>query len=137
MQQSKPSGTSIDSDPMESWVRSGRSPTWRIIRGGTTRQSTEWLPVYAELRYELIAEYNQMTKRRDEDALAGNKGAGHPTMALQGFEQPRPRPLTCYGCGQPGHRRGDPSCHAGPKEVWKGAPDQFKELMKRRSTEFQ
>jgi hypothetical protein len=25
---------------------------------------TEWLPVYAELRYELIAECNQTTKRR-------------------------------------------------------------------------
>ncbi len=63
-------------------------------------------------------------------------GAGHPTMALQGFEQPGPRPLTCYGCGQPGHRRGDSSCRAGPKDVWQGTPDQFKVLIKRRGAEF-
>jgi hypothetical protein len=78
---------------------------------------TEWLPVYAELRYELIAKYNQTTKRREEDALAGRMDPGHPTLALQGFEQPGPRPITCYGCGQPGHRRGDPTCSAGPKDV--------------------
>ena len=96
---------------------------------------TEWLPVYAELRYELIAEYNQTTKRREEDALAGRKDPGHPTLALQGFEQPGPKPLTCYGCGQPGHRRGDPSCSAGPKAVWNGAPDGFKDLIKRRGVD--
>ena len=97
---------------------------------------TEWLPVYAELRYELIAEYNQTTKRREEDSLAGRKNPGHPTLAIQGFEQPGPKPLTCYGCGQPGHRRGDPTCTAGAKDVWHGAPDGFKEMMKKRGVEF-
>jgi len=117
--------------------KEGEIGTITNLEDNTRRNyETEWLPVYLELRYELISEYNLATKRREEDSLAGHKTTGHPTMPMQGFEQPGPRPLTCYGCGMPGHRRGDPSCHAGPKEVWKGAPDQFKELIKRRANEF-
>jgi hypothetical protein len=118
--------------------KKGRLEQSQIWLEDNTRRNyeTEWLPVYLELRYELISEYNLATKRREEDALAGHKGAGHPTLALQGFEQPGPRPLICNGCGQPGHRRGDPACNAGPKDVWQGAPEQFKELIKRRGAEF-
>ncbi len=35
-----------------------------------------------------------------------------------------------------GHRRGDAKCAAGPKDVWAGAPDNFKELFKKRGSEF-
>jgi hypothetical protein len=97
---------------------------------------TKWLPRYLELRTELIREYNLLKRRRDEEALLNNKSPGHPTLPLQGFEQPGPKALTCYGCGQPGHRRGDQKCAAGPKDVWTGAPDSFKELVKKRGSEF-
>jgi hypothetical protein len=49
---------------------------------------TEWLPRYLELRTELIREYSLMKRRRDEEALLSNKSPGHPTLPLQGFEQP-------------------------------------------------
>ncbi len=41
----------------------------------------------------------------------------------------------CYG-GEAGHRRGDAKCAAGPKDVWSGSPDSFKELVKKRGSEF-
>jgi hypothetical protein len=94
---------------------------------------TEWLPRYLELREELINAYNLAKRRRDEDALANNKTPGHPTLPLQGFEQPGPKVLTCYGCGQAGHRRGDEKCTAGSQAVWSGAPESFKELVKKRN----
>jgi hypothetical protein len=97
---------------------------------------TEWLPRYLELRTELIREYNLLKRRRDEETLLSNKSPGHPTLPLQGFDQPGPKALTCYGCGQPGHRRGDQKCAAGPKDVWAGAPDSFKELVKKRGNDF-
>jgi hypothetical protein len=77
-----------------------------------------------------------MKRRRDEETMVNNKTPGHPTLPLQGFEQPGLKALTCYGCGEAGHRRGDAKCAAGPKDVWSGAPDSFKELVKKRGTEF-
>jgi hypothetical protein len=72
-----------------SYGRIGEMGSITNLEDNTRRNyETEWLPVYAELRYELIAEYNQTTKRREEDSLAGRKNPGHPTLALQGFEQP-------------------------------------------------
>jgi hypothetical protein len=93
---------------------------------------TEWLPRYDELRIELIREYNLLKRRRDEETLVSNKSPGHPTLPLQGFEQPGPKEQTCFGCGKTGHRRGDSKCSAGAKDVWAGAPDKFKELVKKR-----
>ena len=92
---------------------------------------TEWLPNYDELRAELISSYNLQKRRRDQDNIGGKKGVGHPTLAIQGFEQPGPKPLTCYGCGQPGHRRGDPKCTAAKDAVWHAAPDHFKKSVKK------
>ena len=96
---------------------------------------TEWLPRYLELREELINAYNLMKRRRDEGALQNNKSPGHPTLPLQGFEQPGQQSLTCYGCGHPGHRRGDKKCSAGANDVWAGAPDSFKTLVKKRGAQ--
>jgi hypothetical protein len=77
-----------------------------------------------------------MKRRRDEETLVNNKAPGHPTLPLQGFEQPGLKGMTCYGCGEAGHRRGDAKCAAGPKDVWSGALDSFKELVKKRGSEF-
>ncbi len=93
---------------------------------------TEWLPRYLELREELINAYNLAKRRRDEEVLLNNKSPGHPTLPLQGFEQPGPKALTCFGCGQPGHRRGDQKYSAEPQAVWAGAPERYKELVKKR-----
>jgi hypothetical protein len=92
---------------------------------------TEWLPNYEELRAKLIASYNLQKRRRDRDNIGGKKGVGHPALTIQGFEQPGPKLLTCYGCGKPGHRRGDPKCTADKDAIWYAAPDHFKQSAKK------
>ena len=60
---------------------------------------------------------------------------GHPVMPiLQGHAQPGPEQRACYGCGQKGdHMRGDPKCPAGPNGIWEGAPEVFKDRIRKRS----
>jgi hypothetical protein len=94
--------------------------------------SVDWLPPYNELRIELINAYQLMERRRSE-AGANNK-RGHPVMPiLQGHDQPGPEQRACYGCGKRGdHMRGDPKCPAGPNGIWSGAPEVFKERIRKR-----
>ncbi len=77
-----------------------------------------------------------MKRRRDEETLVNNKAPGQPTLPLQDFEQSGLKGMTCYRCGEAGHRRGGAKCAAGPKDVWSGAPDSFKKLVKKRGSEF-
>ena len=93
--------------------------------------NTDWLPNYDELRAEMIASYQLQKRRREEDGKTPKKSPGHPTLpVLRGFEQPGPLQKTCYGCGEKGHFKGDPTCKAGPNEVWSGAPEGFKNKVK-------
>jgi hypothetical protein len=49
------------------------------------------------------------------------KHPGFPTLpVLPGHEQLGPHRKNCYSCGQLDHVSGDPSCKAGPNDVWKG-----------------
>jgi hypothetical protein len=93
--------------------------------------SVDWLPPYAELRTELINAYQLMERRRSE--AGANQKRGHPVMPiLQGHDQPGPDQRACYGCGQKGdHMRGDPKCPAGPNGIWSGAPEVFKERIRK------
>jgi len=94
--------------------------------------SEDWLPTYVELRTELLNEYYLIERRRAEEG-AKHKG-GHPVLPiLQGHEQPGPEQRACYGCGQKGdHLRGDPKCPAGPNAIWDGAPEVWKERVRKR-----
>jgi hypothetical protein len=88
---------SRDRHRFRTYGKEGEIGTITNLEDNTRRNyETEWLPVYLELRYELISEYNLATKRREEDALAGHKATGHPTMPLQGFEQPA-MAVVCLG----------------------------------------
>ena len=95
--------------------------------------SVDWLPPYAELRTELINAYQLMERRRSE--AGANQKKGHPVMPiLQGHDQPGPDQRACYGCGQKGdHMRGDPKCPAGPNGIWAGAPEVFKDRIRKRN----
>jgi hypothetical protein len=95
--------------------------------------SVDWLPPYVEFRTELINAYQLMERRRLESGASQKKG--HPVMPiLQGHAQPGPEQRACYGCGQKGdHMRGDPKCPAGPNGIWEGAPEVFKDRIRKRS----
>ncbi len=81
--------------------------------------AADWLPNYDELRAALLESYLLQKRRRDEENKSTKKSPGHPTLSiLQGFEQPGSKPKMCYGCGEPGHFRGDAECKAGANDVW-------------------
>jgi hypothetical protein len=80
----------------------------------------------------LIAEYQLLTRRRNETNRSVRKSPGHPVLpVLQGFDQPGPQEKTCFGCGEKGHYKGDDVCTAGPNEIWHGAPEGFKARFKK------
>ena len=94
--------------------------------------SEDWLPTYVELRTELLNEYYLIERRRAEEG--GKHKGGHPVLPiLQGHDQPGPEQRACYGCGQKGdHFRGDPKCPAGPNAIWEGAPEVWKERIRKK-----
>ena len=84
--------------------------------------SDEWLPTYKQLQTCLIDAYVDKMKRKKK-AFKNAKG-GAPTLITPGAA---PADITCYGCGEKGHRRGDPDCPAGPDAIWSGAPTKWKQ----------
>jgi hypothetical protein len=96
-----------------------------------TNYDDEWLPPYDELRIELVNSFQLQERRRKDLGKQIRKHPGHPVLPiLPGHEQPGPHQKTCYGCGEKGHFKGDPSCKAGPNEVWSGAPEGFRNKVK-------
>jgi len=92
--------------------------------------SVDWLPRYDELRTELICAWRLMERRRKEEGK--HQKNGHPALPiLPGHDQPGPHQRKCYGCGEIGHMRGDSSCAAGPNGVWDGAPQVWKDRVKK------
>ena len=61
--------------------------------------------------------------KRKKKAFKSSKG-GTPTLVIPGATH---ADITCYGCGEQGHRRGDPVCPAGPDAIWSGAPTKWKQ----------
>jgi hypothetical protein len=39
---------------------------------------------------------------------------------------PEGNEITCYACGEPGHKSNDPVCNASRGQVWSGAPSSYK-----------
>jgi hypothetical protein len=86
----------------------------------------DYLPEYAELRFELIRTYQLAERRRGEmNKKSGKKG--HPSFPIMdGHTQPGPDMQCCYRCGIKGHRAGDPACKGKEGEVHKDAPEWFR-----------
>jgi hypothetical protein len=69
----------------------------------------DYLPDYAELRFELVRTYQLAERRREEMNKRGGK-KGHPSFPIMdGDTQPGADQMSCYRCGVRGHRAGDPS----------------------------
>ena len=88
--------------------------------------AVDYLPDYAELRFEIIRAYQLAERRREEMNKKGGK-KGYPSMPIMdGHTQPGAGQVSCYRCGVKGHRAGDPSCRAREGEIHKDAPEWFR-----------
>ena len=85
--------------------------------------NSDWLPQYIHLRSELIDTYEKLKKNK----LLTNGQRTAPTM-LQNSHQPGLQNIRCYGCGLPGHKRGDDVCKADSKAIHHSAPEAWKRL---------
>jgi hypothetical protein len=87
---------------------------------------TDYLPNYAELKFELINAWQLAKRRRVEMNKKGGK-KGHPSFSIMdGHTQPGPGNQSCYRCGVKGHRAGDPTCKGKEGEVHKDTPEWFR-----------
>jgi hypothetical protein len=86
----------------------------------------EYLPDYAELRFELVRTYQLAERRREEmNKRSGKKGP--PSFPIMdGHTQPGAAMMSCYRCDGKGHRAGDPSCKSKEGKVHKDAPEWFR-----------
>ena len=88
--------------------------------------ATDYLPNYAELRFELINAWQLAERRRVEMNKKGGK-KGHPSFPIMdGHTQPGPGNQSCYRCGVKGHRTGDPACKGKEGEIHRDAPEWFR-----------
>jgi hypothetical protein len=91
-----------------------------------TNYAIEYLPDYAELRFELIRTYQLAERRRDEMNKRGGK-KGHPSFPIMDDQtQPGAAMMSCYRCGGKGHCAGDPCCKGKGGKVHKDAPQWFR-----------
>ena len=88
--------------------------------------SDEWLPTFAQLSACLTTSY---VKRAKAKKVRFSHGSGVPTMVVPGAS---PGSVTCYACGEKGHKKGDSICKAGPGDIWSGAPARWKEAYAKR-----
>jgi hypothetical protein len=83
--------------------------------------SDDWLPSWNVLKASLLAEWS-------ERCISGNK-AKETNKGVLPVAMGNVKSITCYGCGQEGHKKGDPSCKAGKYDVHASAPKDYKERM--------
>ena len=88
--------------------------------------SDDWLPTWEELKSKLISVWKTWEFEKAASPGAGTK-RGLPVMHVPGLGV-NPK-VQCFGCGQHGHRRGDPACTAGPNEWAACTPEKFKKKM--------
>ena len=83
--------------------------------------SDDWLPSWNDLKTKLISVY----KSKQFAAGSNQKGGPLPVMFVPGAGTfPK---VICFGCGERGHRRGDPECKAGPNDWADCTPTRFKQ----------
>jgi hypothetical protein len=83
------------------------------------------------LRIQLVDAYQSFKKRWDAEGKTPSGKKVPVMMMIGGHLQPGPSALTCYACGTEGHKRGDSVCSAKASDVWDGAPDHWKKMMKK------
>ena len=83
--------------------------------------SDDWLPSWLELKSKLISEYKlrQFSAGCKDESSSGKL----PVMLTPGFGT-TPK-MQCFGCGEHGHRKGDPVCSAGPNDWAECAPKKW------------
>ena len=89
--------------------------------------SDEWIPSWSELKSKLVSAY----KTRQFQSNHAKPSKAHqplPCMYTPGLGT-SPKPPTCFGCGQVGHRRGDSICTAGPNDWAECTPPKFRAKM--------
>ena len=91
--------------------------------------NSEWLPSYAELRAELIAQYTKFKLW---------KGNGTPTVPLMMVNGNQPglfnKEVQCWACGSEGHKVGAQECRANVGDIHPCAPGFYKQKMKSRGS---
>ena len=88
--------------------------------------SDEWLPSWIQLKSKLVSHW----KAKGFIKPNGGKGTGGKGGAAGGQTLPvllapgvgANNRIRCFGCGEYGHRKGDPECKAGPDEWHESAP---------------
>jgi hypothetical protein len=91
--------------------------------------SDDWLPSWKLLQASLISEYRMKLKGKEE--LAAKKvNKDKIPIAMGGFKDPQ-----CFACGG-AHKKGDPSCKAGPYDVHSCAPAEFKLKQEEKKRKF-
>jgi hypothetical protein len=83
--------------------------------------SDDWLPPWTVLKASLLAEWSE---RVNAGTKTKETNKGVPPVAMGGVKA-----VTCYGCGQEGHKKGDPMCKAEKYDVHANAPKNYKERM--------
>ena len=86
--------------------------------------SDEWLPPYKSIKENLLATFETLQLGK---AQRSNKGL--PALATTETQSRKGKgTFPCWGCGQPGHRRGDPLCRAGPNDIHSSAPAHIQDM---------
>ena len=86
--------------------------------------SDDWLPSWKMLKAALLDEWSNK-KLEKGSSHEGGRAKGVLPVALNGVI----KPISCYGCGQEGHKKGDPSCKVGKYDVHASAPKDYKDRM--------
>ena len=95
----------------------------------------DWLPSWDDLKSKLTSVWKERQFAKpgtaDDVSLKNQKKSGSnlPVMFMPGAGL-TPK-FQCFGCGQMGHRKGDPECTAGPNDWHECCPPKFLERVKK------
>jgi hypothetical protein len=84
--------------------------------------SDDWLPSWKLLKAALLDEW--MNRLLEKSSSQKRDGKNVLPVAMNGVKA-----VSCYGCGTPGHKKGDPVCKAGKFDVHSSAPQDYKDRM--------
>jgi hypothetical protein len=79
------------------------------------------------LKASLLDEWNQRNIDKATSSANHEKGKHVLPVAMGGIAE-----VSCYGCGQVGHKKGDPGCKAGKFDAHVNAPQDYKDRMSKK-----
>jgi len=110
----------------------------------------DWLPSWEALKSKLVSVHKERSFVPAGTRKSGGAqklptmfipvGGGKPVMGTEVPSTPAmfmpgagttPRQPRCFGCGEVGHRKGDPGCQAGPDDWHECTPPKFLEKVKK------